>query len=313
MSRAEYYREYRKRQKSVASSDPDSLLEVLRTVAQHQKETTELLQHVAQQLAQLNQRVDAIASELSSNDLQCSCQVSVAQQSQQIRNNVAQQDASEPSVQHVAQHVSQQIATLSDANKSLKIQEDTATESEDVAQHVAEIVAQQRPEKKPKRKGFLPPSSPPSHPPHTPPYSSPLLSPHFPKEKAPVDFSLASGSVSQTATSPDENPADVEDNPLAPLVDPGRTKNRDLATWADLESATDLLWAETQSHRLREAFYDWIEYKRERGPKDFYTRKGMIAEAKRFIKRHLDGADVTAAVNRAVASSWQGWDHDLAK
>ena len=182
----------------------------------------------------------------------------------------------------------------------------------DVAQHVAQNVAQHvATTLKPKRKGFRPPSSPPSPPPHTPPTSSPLLSPHLPKEKPAPKIAISSGESLHDTSGLVETA--VEDFDDKPLVNPGKNSTRDLATHNDLVAASSLILDETHSYNLQDAFYDWIEYKAERGAKDFYTRKGIAAEARRFIKRHLEGCSVPAAVVRAIASNWQGWDHDLDK
>lgn len=281
MSRAAYYREYRKRQKPcqessiVADDRLDAVIVALQDVAQLLRNTCDILSSMENTVAQ------------------------------QLRNNVAD----------VAQQfatVAQQSATTVPDDKSLEINEVGEVTSQTVAQHVAVNVAQQRKvATKSKRKGFLPPSSPPSPPPHTPPTSSPLLSPHLPKEKPAPNFEISSGRIS-----PDDLPPskfDLLDYDDQPLVHPGRGSNRDLATHNDLVAATTLIHDETFSHNLVDIFHDWIEYKGERGAKEFYTRKGIIAEARRFIKRHLEGADVAGAINRAIASNWQGWDHDLAK
>lgn len=288
MSRAEYYREYRKRGKNSVEQSSDVTLadvaQLLQNVAQQVQQTNELLRNMLQIVAQQNATVvaklDEVLSAVNCKDLGQVSESDVAQQSQQI---------------------------------------------------VAEPVAQQSGAKtKVKRKGILPPFSPLLSPPHTPPYSSPLISPHLPKEKSLLGAeNFSSGEVSDvaqqsTAISPDlpsqteqgtspDRPDESADNPMAPLVDPGRTRGRDLATWAELDEATKLIFDETRSMRLVDAFYNWIEYKQERGPKEFYTKRGMVSEARRFIKRHLDEFDVASAVERAIASSWQGWDHDQKK
>lgn len=296
MSRAEYYRQYRKRSKNSVEQSSDVTLadvaQLLQNVAQQVQQTNELLRNMLQIVAQQNATVvaklDEVLSAVNYKDLGQVSESDVAQQSQQI----------------VAQPVAQQSGAKT----------------------------------KVKRKGILPPFSPLLSPPHTPPYSSPLISPHLPKEKSlrgaeifsseqtsdvaqqstaispDTQAQVGSGLPSQTeqGTSPDR-PDESADNPMAPLVDPGRTRGRDLATWAELDEATKLIFDETRSMRLVDAFYNWIEYKQERGPKEFYTKRGMVSEARRFIKRHLDEFDVASAVERAIASSWQGWDHDQKK
>lgn len=314
MSRAEYYREYRKRTKKEASEETsfeqfadvhetlDGVAQQLRDVAQQLQQTNDMLRNmlqiVAQQNSQQMQHHAEVVSLITSNGL-----------GQVESGDVAQQPAT-----NVAQHVAQQGGAKS----------------------------------KVKRKGILPPFSPLLSPPHTPPYSSPLISPHLPKEKeiqGPENFSSGqAGDVAQQSptilpesgqpdqTSPDlqaevgsglpsqsvrqippDPLADVVDDPAATLVDVGRAKGRDIATWAELDAATALIFDETRSHRLVDAFYNWIEYKQERGPKEFYTKRGLVSEAKRFITRHLNEMDVPSAVERAIASDWQGWDHDLKK
>lgn len=249
-SRAEYYREYRKRRKAgVGTTESEFVVTVLHDVAQQLQQTVQQLADVVQQL------------------------------------------------QHVAQQFSQQSATIENAVSGLKqiglinIDDDGVAQQsqQSVVQHVAS-------EKKSKRKGSLPPSFPPSHPPQTPPYSSPLLSPHPPKEKPREIFEIPSGE-------------DLPDNPDAPLLTQGRGQQRDIATFSDLQEAAKFVWEETQSDSLQNAFYDWIEYKQERGPKEFYTRKGLLAEGKHFVRKHFEDFNVVRAVERAIASSWQGWDH----
>ena len=107
------------------------------------------------------------------------------------------------------------------------------------------------------------------------------------------------------ATFPDE----IVDNPDAPLIEQGRGQQRDIATWAELQEAAKFVWEETQSDSLQNAFFDWIEYKHGRGAKEFYTRKGLLAEGKHFVRRHFEDFNVVRAVERAIASNWQGWDH----
>lgn len=262
-SRAEYYREYRRRKKvESGSTESEFVVTVLHDVAQQLQQTAQQLERTAQQLADVVQQL-----------------------------------------QHVAQQFSQQSATMDNAVSALADTELRISEvvsvaqqvQQSVVQHVANDVAQQQ---KPKRKGSLPPSSPPSHPPHTPPYSSPLLSPHPPKEKAREEISISSGEL-----------PDFEDNPNATLLTPAKGQSRDLATWADLQEAAQHVWDETQSSSLQNAFFDWIEYKQERGPKEFYTRKGILAEGKHFVRKHFEDFNVVGAVERAIASNWQGWDH----
>jgi hypothetical protein len=207
---------------------------------------------------------------------------------------------------NIVAELRQEIAELRNAVQHLA-EVCKALQSRDLADEPAVSVAQQpqqsvaqhvEPSKVGKRKGSSPPSSPPSLPPHTPPNSPPLLSPPTPKENAPQDFAARSGDSYQ-------------DHPDAPLVDVGRSKvAKNLATWEDLKEAANFVWIETQSDSLQDAFYDWIEYKSERGAKEFYTRKGMLNEAKRFVRRHFEEYNVVRAVERAIASNWQGWDHN---
>lgn len=264
-SRAEYYREYRKRKKTeTGSTESEFTVTVLHDVVQQLKDVVAELRDVAQQMKH------------------------VAQQTQQVAQQLLQQ----------AQQLSEE---LSDSND--KYFWNGVTDF--VAQHVEQSVAQQGDSsEEPKRKGSFPPSFPPSHPPQTPPYSSPLLSPQPPKEKPRADFSISSGEE-PGATSPDE----LVDNPDAPLLVQTRGQQRDLATWADLNEAAKLVWEETQSDSLQNAFFDWVEYKHARGPKEFYTRKGLVAEGKHFVRRHFEDFNVVRAVERAIASNWQGWDH----
>jgi hypothetical protein len=295
MSRAEYYREYRRRRK-------------VATVAQQP-------QQIASSSAGTDLANDFILSLAGLREV-CNMLHNVAQQMQQSAQQMQQ---SVQQLQHVAQQVQQSVqqlcnscATLDDKINSINCKDLGQDASDIVAQQSQQNVAQHvEPEKKPKRKGSSPPSSPPSLPPQTPPYSPPLLSPPSPKEKPRENFAISSGEVAKVEL--DHNPAfpDIEDNPDAPLVDPGKAKGRDLATWRELEQAAAEIWEETRSHRLQDAFYSWVEYKQERGAKEFYTRKGMIAAGKHFIRRHLDEFDVHSAVQRAIASNWQGWDHEL--
>jgi hypothetical protein len=273
MSRAEYYREYRKRKKV---EHPDSQSEFTATV----------LHDVVQQLQQI-----------------CASMQEIVQKMQQSTSGVAQQNATS--------NLDGGAVTIS---KFSDLEIEAVNASLAVAQQSTTSVAQQlRSEKKSKRKGSFPPSFPPSHPPQTPPYSSPLLSPQPPKENHREDFEISSGEVSTVASavaSAVVSPV-IEDNPNLPLVEPGKNQNRDLATWVELDQSVATIWDETRSTRLQDAFYDWIEYKQERGAKEFYTKKGMLAESRHFVKRHLEEFDVPAAVERAIASNWQGWDHDL--
>jgi hypothetical protein len=255
-SRAEYYREYRRRKKvDSGSTESEFVVTALHDVAQQ-------LQQTVQQLAV------------------------VVQQLQHVAQQISQQNATE------------QIGVISFAGKGL---DDVREVLDDivVAQQSQQSVAQHNAtEKKSKRKGSFPPSFPPSHPPQTPPYSSPLISPQSPKEKGAKKFSIPSG----------EQP-DFEDDPNSTLLTPGKGQSRDLATFSDLQESAQIVWDETQSISLQNAFFDWIEYKQERGPKEFYTRKGMLAEGKHFVRKHFEDFNVVGAVERAIASNWQGWDH----
>lgn len=236
----------------------------------------------------------------------------VAQQLQQICNNlqhVAQQ--MQQCVQQMcnnSQHVAQQ-STLGTSGVTLSKFSDLEiqgiNDSLVVAQQSATNVAQQlRSEKSPKRKRVFPPSSPPSHPPQTPPYSSPLLSPQSQKEKGRENFAISSGELS-----PDR--PDWDDDPEAPLVEGKRGSDRDFATWKEFQWGIEQIREETQSDSLMNAFMDWVEYKRERNVNEFYTRKGLVAEVQRFIRRHFEEFPVAEAVTRAIANNWQGWDHKL--
>lgn len=296
MSRAEYYRQYRQKKKQSAPVDKlDAVIEALQDVAQLLRNTCEMLAFLEKTVTQQCATCDEPTTATVVNDLAQRVTVSVAQL---LRNNVAD--------------VAQQIATVAQQDNVSESKDLGESAEVDVPQHVAKSVAQQpATTSKPKRKGFLPPSSPPSLPPQTPPNSPPLLSPHHPKEKPAQKFAISSGGTSPDArTHPDVIEGDYGDMPLIPL---SKNTNRDLATWNDLVAASTLILDETYSYNLQDVFIDWIEYKQERGPKEFYTRKGIIAEARRFIKRHLEGVDVSGAINRAVASNWQGWDHDLSK
>ena len=268
-SRAESYREYRKRKKTeTGSTESEFTVTVLHDVVQQLKDVVAELRDVAQQMKQ------------------------VLQQLQQVAQQIPQQ---------IPQQSQQPSEELSDSNQT----DFWECVNDFVAQHIQQSVAQHGdPLENSKRKGSFPPSFPPSHPPQTPPYSSPLLSPQPPKEKPREDFSISSGEE-PGATSPDE----LVDNPDAPLLVQTRGQQRDLATWADLNEAAKLVWEETQSDSLQNAFFDWVEYKHARGPKEFYTRKGLVAEGKHFVRRHFEDFNVVRAVERAIASNWQGWDH----
>jgi hypothetical protein len=257
-SRAEYYREYRKRKKTeIGSTESEFTVTALHDVVAELRDVVQQMQQVAQQMQQIAQQI--------------------LQQTQQSSKELSGYNAmgfSAGVLDMVAQQVQQSVAQQGDFSEE------------------------------PKRKGSFPPSFPPSHPPQTPPYSSPLLSPQPPKEKPRADFSISSGEE-PGATSPDE----LVDNPDAPLIAQGRGQQRDIATWAELQEAAKFVWEETQSDSLQNAFFDWIEYKHGRGAKEFYTRKGLVAEGKHFVRRHFEDFNVVRAVERAIASNWQGWDH----
>lgn len=278
-SRAEYYREYRKKRKvETGSTESEFVVTVLHDVAQQ-------LQQTVRQLAEITERLTNVAQQM--------------QQSSQQMVDVAQQ------MQHVAQQFSQQNATVANSvstndcrNLDRTWDEPVAQQSQqNVAQHVATVV-------EPKRKGSLPPSFPPSHPPQTPPYSSPLLSPHPPKEKGARKISQSSGELP-----PDES--EIVDDPNSPLVVGKKNSTKDFATWQDYIDGMNEIMTETQSDSLLDAFCNWVEYKRERDTNEFYTRRGMTAEVKRFIRRHFEEFAVAEAVTRAIANNWQGWDHKL--
>ena len=249
-SRAEYYREYRRRKKQEqGSTESEFVVTVLHDVVQQLQQTVQQLHAVVQQLQHVAQQKEATTSSVSANKseyLERTWDTPVVQQSQQ---NVAQQ-------------------------------------------------------KKPKRKGSLPPSFPPSHPPHTPPYSSPLLSPRPPKEKESGQGKKSSGELPPDAS-------EISDDPNSPLVVSSKKSDRDFATWQEYIDGMNEIMAETQSDSLMDAFCNWVEYKRERDVNEFYTRRGLTAEVKRFVKRHFEEFNVAEAVNRAIANNWQGWDHKL--
>lgn len=228
---------------------------------------------------------------------------------QQLQQTVQQLAVVAQQLQHVAQQFSQQNATqdvsaISFAGKSLADAKELL-DGMGVAQQVQQSVAQHGATgDEPKRKGSFPPSSPPSHPPQTPPYSSPLISPQSPKEKGAKKISVSSGE-----TSPD--PSEISDDPNSPLVVSSKKSDRDFATWQEYIDGMNEIMAETQSDSLMDAFCNWVEYKRERDVNEFYTRRGLTAEVKRFVKRHFEEFNVAEAVNRAIANNWQGWDHKL--
>lgn len=257
-SRAQYYREYRRRKKIESGSTESEF-------------TVTVLHDVAQQLQQTVQQLAAVAQQL----------------------------------QHVAQQFSQQITTLENAVSAISNKKLCQEEPVSVAQQSQQNVAQQdEAEIELKRKGSFPPSFPPSHPPHTPPYSSPLLSPRPPKEKERGQGKKSSGELPPDAS-------EISDDPNSPLVVSSKKSDRDFATWQEYIDGMNEIMAETQSDSLMDAFCNWVEYKRERDVNEFYTRRGLTAEVKRFVKRHFEEFNVAEAVNRAIANNWQGWDHKL--
>ncbi len=222
--------------------------------------------------------------------------------SQHAPQHVAQQVVLTDSVaqqilQHVAQHFSNKhnipyeacVATTYEAVQGYQ----NATVAQQSPQHVAQL-------EDPAKKGVsFPPSSPPSLPPQTPPNSSPLLSPQpSPKKGAARKVSVAQ----QQPAIPDE------DRPDAPIVDV-RNSKKTFATWNDFDQAVEIVSNETMSASLLDAFLTWIDYKRESKPADFYTPTGIIAEAKHFVRKHVEGFDVSGAVEVAVSRQWLGWDH----
>lgn len=284
-SRAEYYREYRRRKKTESgSTESEFVVTALHDVAQQ-------LQQTVRQLAEITERLTSVAQQM--------------QQTSQQMTDVAQQ------LQHVAQQFSQQNATVANDVSAKFCDELEAFQGDGVAQQSQQSVAQHDvTDDEPKRKGSFPPSFPPSHPPQTPPYSSPLLSPQSPKEKGAKKFSISSGKKQEEQTS-SPDPDEIADDPNAPLVVSAKKSDRDFATWQEYIDGMNEIMAETQSDSLMDAFCNWVEYKRERDINEFYTRRGMNAEVKRFIKRHFEEFNVAEAVNRAIANNWQGWDHKL--
>lgn len=221
---------------------------------------------------------------------------------QHAPQHVAQQPALTDSVaqqilQHVAQHFSNKhnipyeacIATTYEAVQGYQ----NATVAQQLPQHVAQH------EDSAKKGVSFPPSSPPSLPPQTPPNSSPLLSPQPSPKKGPV----------RKVSSPPQQPViPDEDRPDAPIVEVKNSK-KTFATWNDYNQALDIVSNETMSASLLDAFLTWIDYKRESKPADFYTPTGIIAEAKHFVRKHVEGFDVSGAVEVAVSRQWLGWDH----
>lgn len=215
--------------------------------------------------------------------------------------HVAQQPVLSESVaqqilQHVAQHFSNKhnipyeacIATTYEAIQGIE----SATVAQQSPQHVAQL------QDEAKKGVSFPPSFPPSLPPQTPPNSSPLLSPQPSPKKGPAKKSA----VAQQPVIPDE------DQPDAPIVDVKNSK-KTFATWRDYDEALRIITEETLSASLLDAFLTWIDYKRESKPADFYTPTGIVAEAKHFVRKHVEGFDVSSAVEIAVSRQWLGWDH----
>lgn len=212
--------------------------------------------------------------------------------------NVAQHTFDVEAVaQQITQHVAQQIAAaFGIPYESLFSTTYGAVIEEKVAQQVAQHVVQHQDE--PKKRVSFPPSFPPSSPPQTPPSSSPLLSPQTSQKKGPAK----SKNPVREQTPPDQ------DNPDAPMVAVPRSK-KVFATWQDFDECVQTIADETLSSSLVSAFIDWVEYKIEHDPAEFYTSKGLVAEAKKFVKRFREDADVPDLVLAAMAGRWKGWDH----
>lgn len=98
----------------------------------------------------------------------------------------------------------------------------------------------------------------------------------------------------------------------APMVKVPRSK-KTFATFGDLTAAMALIDAETMSPSLGDAFLTWVEYKVEKAPADFYTPKGLAAEAAKFVQRHREDHRVADMVGTAMSKGWQGWDHTMKK
>ena len=208
--------------------------------------------------------------------------------------NVAQHSIDVKAVaQQIAQHVAQQISeAFNIPYESCLSTAYGALANTHPAQQVAQHVVQHQDE--PKKRVPCPPSSPPQ----TPPSSSPLLSPQSSQNKGPAKSKLPVGEQ----TSPDQ------DNPDAPMVAVPRSKKL-FATWQDFDECVQTIADETLSSSLVSAFIDWVEYKIEHDPAEFYTSKGLVAEAKKFVKRFREDADVPDLVLAAMAGRWKGWDH----
>jgi hypothetical protein len=215
--------------------------------------------------------------------------------------NVAQLNIDVKAVaQQIAQHVAQQISDAFNLPYDVCLSTAyTALDKPHVAQHVAQQSPQQTQQQK---KGVsFPPSSPPSHPPHTPPYSSPLLSPQSSPKKGPAKSKNPVGE-GLVADFPDQA------QPDPPMVVVPRSKKL-FATWSDFDECVRLITDETLSSTLVASFMDWVEYKIENEPSEFYTSKGLVAEAKKFIKRHREDVNVPDLILAAMAGRWKGWDH----
>lgn len=67
------------------------------------------------------------------------------------------------------------------------------------------------------------------------------------------------------------------------------------------------------SEKLNQAFQTWIAYKAEKGQRYKPTGlKSLITRVGNVAKVYGEDA-VVAAMERAMASGWQGWDHDIEK
>ena len=208
--------------------------------------------------------------------------------------NVAQHSIDVKAVaQQIAQHVAQQISEAF----GIPYESCLSTAYGALANtHPAQHVAQHKDE--PKKRVSFPPSFPPSSPPQTPPSSSPLLSPQSSQKKGPAKSKLPVGEQ----TDPDQ------EDPNAAMVVVPRSK-KIFATWQDFDECVQTIADETLSSSLVSAFIDWVEYKIEHDPAEFYTSKGLVAEAKKFVKRFREDADVPDLVLAAMAGRWKGWDH----
>jgi hypothetical protein len=67
------------------------------------------------------------------------------------------------------------------------------------------------------------------------------------------------------------------------------------------------------SEKLDQATKEWIAYKTEKGQKYKPTGlRSLVSRVANVAKTYGEDA-VTSAMQRAMASGWQGWDHDVEK